>query len=82
MAAGDLDRVAPLRELVGRVTVSGDPVPQRDAMGLVTEVVREGAPHLEATTGPDRRHPWTLLKTPTDPARPHLLLACHVDTVP
>ncbi|CCG05780.1 M20 family metallopeptidase [Blastococcus saxobsidens] len=82
MAAAGLDRVALLRELVGRVTVSGDSGAQRDAMGMVTEVVREGAPHLEVTTGPDRHHPWTLLSTPTDPARSRLLLACHVDTVP
>jgi succinyl-diaminopimelate desuccinylase len=49
---------------------------------VVTEVLRARAPHLEVTTGPDPEQPWTLLRTPTDPARPQLLLACHVDTVP
>jgi succinyl-diaminopimelate desuccinylase len=81
VAAG-LDVVALLRELVGRVTVSGDAAPQRDAMGVVTDVLRDRAPHLEVTTGSDPDHPWTLLRTPTDPGRPQLLLACHVDTVP
>ncbi len=71
-----------LRELVARVTVSGDAAPQRNALGLVTEVLRERAPHLEVTTGPDPDQPWTLLRTPTDADRPQLLLACHVDTVP
>jgi succinyl-diaminopimelate desuccinylase len=77
-----LDPVALLRELVGRVTVSGDAAPQRDALGLVTEVLQDRAPHLEVTTGRDPGQPWTLLRTPTDPGRPQLLLACHVDTVP
>ncbi len=84
-AAGDtaaLDPVALLRELVGRQTVSGDAGAQRDAIGLVTDVLRERAPHLEVTTGQDPDQPWTLLRTPTDPGRPQLLLACHVDTVP
>src|SRR5690606_8573207 len=38
--------------------------------------------HLLVTEGRDRDHPWTLLRTPTDPGRRQLLLACHVDTVP
>nr|WP_204332681.1 M20/M25/M40 family metallo-hydrolase [Geodermatophilus sabuli] len=71
-----------LRELVGRGTVSGDPGPQRDALGTVTELLRGRAPHLQVTEGRDPDHPWTLLRTPTDPGRPQLLLACHVDTVP
>ncbi|SFL60693.1 M20 family metallopeptidase [Geodermatophilus ruber] len=77
-----LDLVALVRELVGRDTVSGDAGAQRDALGAVTEVLRQRAPHLQVTEGRDRDHPWTLLRTPTDPARPQLLLACHVDTVP
>jgi succinyl-diaminopimelate desuccinylase len=77
-----LDPVALLRELVRRVTVSGDAGPQREVLGLVTEVLRERAPHLEVVHGQDPDQPWTLLRTPTDPARPRLLLACHVDTVP
>ena len=81
MAAG-LDVVGLLRELVGRVTVSGDAAPQRDAMGVVTDLLRNRAPHLEVTTSGDPDHPWTLLRTPTDPGRPQLLLACHIDTVP
>jgi succinyl-diaminopimelate desuccinylase len=48
----------------------------------VTEVLRERAPHLETTSGRDPAHPWTLLRTPTDPGERQLLLACHVDTVP
>jgi succinyl-diaminopimelate desuccinylase len=77
-----MDVVALLRELVGRTTVSGDPGPQRDAMGAVVDVLRAQAPHLQVTEGRDRDHPWTLLRTPTAPDRPQLLLACHVDTVP
>jgi len=71
-----------LRELVRWSTVSGDAGPQRQLMGLLVEVLRERAPHLEAVRGGDPDQPWTLLRTPTDPARPQLLLACHVDTVP
>jgi succinyl-diaminopimelate desuccinylase len=77
-----LDLVALVRELVRWPTVSGDPGPQRQLMGLVAEVLREHAPHLEAVRGDDPDQPWTLLRTPTDPARAQLLLACHVDTVP
>jgi succinyl-diaminopimelate desuccinylase len=77
-----VDVVALLRELVGRTTISGDPGPQRDAMGVVVEILRAQAPHLQVTEGRDPDHPWTLLRTPTAPDRPQLLLACHVDTVP
>ncbi|MGY1637050.1 M20 family metallopeptidase [Geodermatophilus sp. SYSU D00742] len=77
-----LDLTALVRELVGRTTVSGDAAAQRDTLGALTEVLRERAPHLEVTEGRDPDHPWTLLRTPTDPARRQLLLACHVDTVP
>jgi succinyl-diaminopimelate desuccinylase len=84
MTAGSLalDPVQLVRDLVARPTVSGDAGPQRGVLGAVTEVLRERAPHLETTSGGDPDHPWTLLRTPTDPARPQLLLACHVDTVP
>jgi len=71
-----------LQELVRWSTVSGDAGPQRQVMGLLVDVLRERAPHLEAVRGDDPDQPWTLLKTPTDPRRPRLLLACHVDTVP
>ncbi|SNS59772.1 succinyl-diaminopimelate desuccinylase [Geodermatophilus pulveris] len=77
-----LDLTALVRELVGRSTVSGDAAAQRDVLGLLTEVVRERAPHVRVTEGRDADHPWTLLRTPADPGRPQLLLACHVDTVP
>jgi len=77
-----MDALALLRELVGRRTVSGDAGAQRDALGVVTEVLLEQAPHLEVVHGQDADQPWVLLRTPTDPARPQLLLACHVDTVP
>ena len=77
-----VDVVALVRELVGRRTVSGDAAAQRDALGVVADVVRARAPHLEVTTGTDPDHPWTLLRTPTDPAQRQLLFACHVDTVP
>ena len=77
-----LDPVALVRELVGRMTVSGDATAQRDVLGALTDVLRSGAPDLQVTEGSDRDHPWTLLRTPADPDRPHLLLACHVDTVP
>jgi succinyl-diaminopimelate desuccinylase len=77
-----LDVVALVRELVGRNTVSGNATAQRNALGVVTEVVRERAPHLQVTTGSDPDQPWVLLRTPTDPDRAQLLLACHVDTVP
>lgn len=77
-----VDVVGLLQELVRRNTVSGDPGTQRDALGALTEVLRDAAPHLEVGTGRDPAHPWTLLRTPTDPERPQLLLACHVDTVP
>ncbi len=77
-----MEPVPLLRELVRRTTVSGDAGRQRDALGMVIEVLRAAAPHLELTTGSDPDQPWALLRTPTDPARPQLLLACHVDTVP
>src|SRR3712207_6778230 len=76
------DLVALVRELVRRPTVSGDADAQRDVLGTLTEVLRERAPHLQVTEGRDRDHPWTLLRTPADPGRRQLLLACHVDTVP
>lgn len=82
MTATDLDPVALVQELVGRTTVSGAPGPQRDVLGLLTDVLLERAPHLQVTEGRDRDHPWTLVRTPADPARRRLLLACHVDTVP
>jgi len=77
-----IDPVDLVRELVRRPTVSGDPRPQRDLIGVLGEVVAAQAPHLRRTDGDDPDHPWTLLTTPTDPARPRLLFACHVDTVP
>jgi succinyl-diaminopimelate desuccinylase len=77
-----VDVVELVRELIRRPTLSGDAAAQRDALGVVTDVLRERAPHLEVTTGRDPGHPWTLLRTPTDPARSQLLFACHVDTVP
>ncbi|MEI4271580.1 M20/M25/M40 family metallo-hydrolase [Klenkia sp. LSe6-5] len=77
-----LDPVDLVRELVRRPTVSGAPRPQRDAMGLVTEVLTAVAPHLQRRDGDDPDQPWRLLTTPTDPTRPRLLFACHVDTVP
>jgi succinyl-diaminopimelate desuccinylase len=77
-----MDVVSLVQELVRWSTVSGDAGPQRQVMGLLAEVLREQAPHLEAVRGDDPEQPWTLLRTPTDPARPQLLLACHVDTVP
>jgi succinyl-diaminopimelate desuccinylase len=77
-----MDVVALVRELVARSTVSGDAAAQRDALGMVADVLLDRAPHLQVTHGADREHPWTLLRTPTDPGRAQLLLACHVDTVP
>jgi succinyl-diaminopimelate desuccinylase len=82
MTAPALDPVALVRELVRRPTVSGDAIAQRDALGVLTDVLRERAAHLQISEGRDRDHPWTLLRTPADPDRRHLLLACHVDTVP
>ncbi|MGY1622469.1 M20 family metallopeptidase [Geodermatophilus sp. SYSU D00965] len=80
--AAQLDVVDLVRELVSRTTISGDAAAQRDLLGALTDVLRERAPHLQVTEGRDRDHPWTLLRTPADPDRPNLLLACHVDTVP
>jgi succinyl-diaminopimelate desuccinylase len=77
-----LDVVDLVRELVGRPTVSADAAAQRDALGVVTEVLTAAAPHLQRTEGTDPAQPWTLLTSPADPGRPRLLLACHVDTVP
>ena len=77
-----MDSLELLQELVRWPTVSGNPAPQRQSMGLIAEVLLERAPHLQASRGDDPEQPWTLLRTPTDPARPQLLLACHVDTVP
>jgi succinyl-diaminopimelate desuccinylase len=82
MTGAALDVVPLVRELVRRDTVSGAPGPQREVMGMLVEVLRERSPHLEVSTGDDPDQPWTLLRTPTDPARPQLLFACHVDTVP
>lgn len=82
MATDALDPVELVRELVRRPTVSGDPRPQRDVMGVVTDVLTAHAPHLQRRDGEDADQPWTLLTTPTDPARPRLVFACHVDTVP
>jgi succinyl-diaminopimelate desuccinylase len=77
-----LDVVDLVRELVGRPTVSGDASAQREVLGTVTDVLTAAAPHLQVREGADRDQPWTLLTSPTDPARPRLLIACHVDTVP
>jgi succinyl-diaminopimelate desuccinylase len=77
-----LDVVGLVRELVARPTVSGDAPAQRGVLGTVTDVLTAAAPHLQVREGTDREQPWTLLTSPTDPARPRLLLACHVDTVP
>src|SRR4051794_36184187 len=77
-----VDVVELVRELVGRPTVSGDAVAQRGVLGTVTDAVTAAAPHLQVREGTDPDQPWTLLTSPTDPARPRLLLACHVDTVP
>ena len=82
MTAPALAPVALVRELVRRPTVSGDAIAQRDVLGVLTDVLREHAGHLQVSEGHDRDHPWTLLRTPADPDRRHLLLACHVDTVP
>jgi succinyl-diaminopimelate desuccinylase len=77
-----VDVVGLVRELVARPTVSGDAAAQRDMLGTLTDLVTAAAPHLQVREGTDRQQPWTLLSSPTDPARPRLLLACHVDTVP
>ena len=82
MTATELDPVALVQDLVRRTTVSGDAAGQRDLLGTLTDVLRGAAPHLQVTEGRDRDQPWTLLRTPADPGRPLLLLACHVDTVP
>src|SRR4051812_37759093 len=77
-----LDLVALVRGLVRRPTASGDAGAQPAVLGPLAEVLRERAPHLQVTEGRDRDHPWTLVRTPADPGRQQLLLACHVDTVP
>ncbi|MGR7024521.1 M20 family metallopeptidase [Geodermatophilus sp. URMC 62] len=77
-----LDTTALVRELVGRTTVSGDAAAQQDLLGVLTEVLQGRSPHLLVTEGRDPDHPWRLLRTPADPGRGQLLLACHVDTVP
>ena len=82
MSAPAPDVVALLRELVATPTVSADAAAQRGVLGTVTDVVTAAAPHLQRREGTDRDQPWTLLTSPTDPARPRLLVACHVDTVP
>jgi succinyl-diaminopimelate desuccinylase len=82
MTAAALDPVQLVSDLVARPTISGDAGPQRDVLGIVTELLRERAPHLESTSGQDPAQPWTLLRNPVDPDRPQLLFACHVDTVP
>jgi succinyl-diaminopimelate desuccinylase len=82
MSAPTTDVVDLVRELVRRPTVSGDVAPQREVLGIVTDVLTAAAPHLHRREGTDRDQPWTLLTSPTDPGRPRLLLACHVDTVP
>ena len=77
-----MDVVGLVRELVGRPTVSGDAAVQRGVLGTVTDVLTAAAPHLQVQEGADRDQPWTLLTSAPDPARPRLLVACHVDTVP
>src|SRR3954470_3745010 len=77
-----LDAVGLVRDLVARPTVSGDAAAQRGVLGAVTDALTAAAPHLQVRTGADRDQPWTLLTSATDPARPRLLVACHVDTVP
>ena len=79
---GGLDPVELVRELVRTPTVSGDAASQRGLLGTVTDVLTVAAPHLQRRAGTDPDQPWTLLTSPTDPGRPRLLLACHVDTVP
>ena len=78
----DLEVIGLVRDLVGRPTVSGDAAAQRGVLGTVTDALTAAAPHLQVRTGADRDQPWTLLTSATDPARPRLLVACHVDTVP
>jgi succinyl-diaminopimelate desuccinylase len=80
--ADAVDVVGLVRELVGRPTVSGDAAAQRGLLGTVTDVLTAAAPHLRVRESTDRDRPWTLVTSPTDPGRPRLLLACHVDTVP
>lgn len=82
MTTPALDVVPLVQELIRRRTVSGDAAAQRDVLGVVTDILVGRAPHLEVTVGDERDRPWTMLRTPTDPDRPQLLLACHVDTVP
>ena len=82
MSAPAPDVVDLLRELVRTPTVSGDAAAQRGVLGTVTDALTAVAPHLQRREGTDRDQPWTLLTSPTDPGRPRLLIACHVDTVP
>jgi succinyl-diaminopimelate desuccinylase len=77
-----MDVVELVRELVRVPTVSGDAAAQRGVLGTVTDVLTAAAPHLQVQRGTDRDQPWTLLTSPTDPGKPRLLIACHVDTVP
>ena len=62
MTAGSaLDPTDLLRELVRRRTVSGQGAAQRDALGVVADVLRERASHLEVTTGTVKAHVTALL---------------------
>ena len=62
-----MDVVALLRELVGRVTVSGDPARSGTRWAPSSRSCASSAPHLQVTEGRDPDHPWTLLRTPTRP---------------
>lgn len=82
MTAPPPDVVDLVRELVRRPTVSGDAGAQRAVIGVVGDVLAAAAPALQRHEGTDRDQPWTLFTSATDPRRPRLLVACHVDTVP
>ena len=80
--AAGLDVVALLRELVGRSPSPGTPRRSGTRWGPSSTSCAEQAPHLEVTRAETPTTPGPCCGPPTDPDRPQLLLACHVDTVP
>lgn len=70
-----------LAELVALQTVSGDPVPQRNAIELCLSTLRQHTT-VDVAADLDGPHPWAILTNAAAPDARRLAFCCHVDTVP
>lgn len=74
------DVLALLGALVAVDTTSGNRQAQDELQSMVSSVVRKEGTRVEVLRSGPEALPWTLIHT--GPSGPHLLFACHVDTVP